>query len=319
MTSARTVRVRGVVQGVGFRPFVFRLARANSLAGWVLNEPYGVDIHLEGAEAALDAFLSDLEREAPTGARIAAVEVDAAEETGLNDFMIRESQAVGRPSVRISPDLPVCDDCLAELFDPSDPRYLYPYINCTNCGPRYTVIESLPYDRAEYHACGIGRWTTSARLNTPIRSIAAFMRNPSLAPSCGPNYLLEPAANAGAIETAGSTLARRPDRRHQRHWRLSSGLRCEQRAGCSVAARTQVPERETIRGDGAGHRYRRPARRAFRRSRSAAHIRRSPHRAGAGHAGSSGSGSGQFANWGCFFPTLRCIICSSRPAHRKFW
>src|SRR5580692_10661076 len=101
MPSACDIRVRGIVQGVGFRPFVFRLARANSLAGWVLNEPYGVDIHLEGAQAALDSFLSDLEREAPTGARITSVEVQAAEETGLIDFVIRESQAVGRPSVRI--------------------------------------------------------------------------------------------------------------------------------------------------------------------------------------------------------------------------
>src|SRR5271154_3123857 len=125
MTIARTVRVRGMVQGLGFRPFVFRLARANSLAGWVLNEPHGVDIHLEGAEPALQAFLNDLERQAPAAARITAVEVGPTEQIGVQDFTIRESQASSRenkpsvrPSVRISPDLPVCDECLEELFEP---------------------------------------------------------------------------------------------------------------------------------------------------------------------------------------------------------
>ena len=205
MTIARTVRVRGVVQGVGFRPFVFRLARANSLAGWVWNEPYGVDIHLEGDEYALDAFLAELERDAPTGARITTVEVDAAEETGLSDFVIRESQAVGRPTVRISPDLPVCDDCLAELFDPSNPRYLYPYINCTNCGPRYTVIDSLPYDRAN---TTMRHWPLdalcAAQYADPLDR--RFHAQPIACSHCGPNYRLEPSANADAIETAAQLL-----------------------------------------------------------------------------------------------------------------
>src|ERR1700685_4419415 len=98
MATACSIRVRGVVQGVGFRPFVFRLARANSLAGWVLNEPHGVDIHLEGAEPALRAFLRDLERHAPGAACITAVEVGPTEEAGLQDFTIRESQASGQPT-----------------------------------------------------------------------------------------------------------------------------------------------------------------------------------------------------------------------------
>ncbi len=147
MTTARSIRVRGVVQGVGFRPFVFRLARARSLAGWVLNEENGVDIFIEGAEPALEAFVSDLKARPPAAAEISTIEVEASKPAGFREFTIRESRRNGRPSVRISPDLPVCEACLAELFDPADPRYLYPYINCTNCGPRYTVIESLPYDR----------------------------------------------------------------------------------------------------------------------------------------------------------------------------
>src|SRR5436309_4020029 len=130
MIAARSIRVRGVVQGVGFRPFVFRLARANSLAGWVLNEEEGVDIHLEGAEPALDAFLDDLAAQPPPAAQITGIDVSPSEAAGLREFTIRESRGDGHPSVCISPDLPVCEACLGELFDPADPRYLYPYINC---------------------------------------------------------------------------------------------------------------------------------------------------------------------------------------------
>jgi hydrogenase maturation protein HypF len=145
--SAHFVRVRGVVQGVGFRPFVYRLAHANALAGWVLNGDQGVEILLEGTEQGLKTFARDLKLKAPPAASIAEVEVTSVEPTGLKEFSIRESLRREQPTVRVSPDLPACDACLAELFDPADRRYLYPYINCTNCGPRYTVILGLPYDR----------------------------------------------------------------------------------------------------------------------------------------------------------------------------
>src|SRR5277367_1928337 len=147
MASACSIRVRGVVQGVGFRPFVYRLARANTLAGWVLNGEEGVEIYLEGAEPGLNAFVQDLKTLSPPAASIAGIEVHPAVPEGLNEFTIRESQRRERPTVRISPDLPVCDACLKELFDPENRRYRYPYINCTNCGPRYTVVLDLPYDR----------------------------------------------------------------------------------------------------------------------------------------------------------------------------
>src|SRR5580658_55219 len=115
MTSACDIRVRGVVQGVGFRPFVFRLARANTLAGWVLNDEEGVEIHLEGAVHALDEFLRALAVERPPAASIQAIDVQAAPPKGLTEFTIRDSRLRGRPSVRISPDLAVCDSCLEEL------------------------------------------------------------------------------------------------------------------------------------------------------------------------------------------------------------
>src|SRR5512147_1356807 len=148
MTSACTIRVRGVVQGVGFRPFVYRLARANTLAGWVLNGDEGVEIRLEGELERLEAFLRELRAEAPAASSITAIDVDAAEPSGIDDFIIRGSQGHDQPTAAISPDLALCAQCLHELFDPADPRYRYPYINCTDCGPRYSIILHLPYDRA---------------------------------------------------------------------------------------------------------------------------------------------------------------------------
>ena len=190
MASACSIRVRGVVQGVGFRPFVYRLARENTLTGWVLNGEEGVEIHLEGNESELDAFVRNLKTQAPPAASIAEIEIAPAELVGLADFTIRTSERREHPTVRISPDLAICDACLEELFDPGNPRYGYPYINCTNCGPRYTVVLSLPYDRCN---------TTMARW--PLDSYCAFEyqdpgnrrfhAQPVACPSCGPNYYLQ--------------------------------------------------------------------------------------------------------------------------------
>jgi hydrogenase maturation protein HypF len=163
------------------------LARENDLAGWVLNEQDGVDIHLEGDEGCLDSFLSALQYQAPPAARITAVDVQPAQEAGFLEFTILESRREGRPSVRISPDLPVCDDCLAELFDPANPRYHYPYINCTNCGPRFTVIESLPYDRPR---TTMKAWPMddycAGQYHDPLDR--RFHAQPVACPQCGPRY-----------------------------------------------------------------------------------------------------------------------------------
>jgi hydrogenase maturation protein HypF len=205
MTAARSIRVRGVVQGVGFRPFVFRLARANSLAGWVLNEEAGVNIHLEGAESALDSFLHELAVQPPSAAHITAIDVLPSEAAGVKEFTIRESKRYGHPSVRISPDLPICEECLAELFDPADPRYLYPYINCTNCGPRYTVIESLPYDRSN---TTMKSWPLDSLCEAQYHEPTdrRFHAQPVACPVCGPHYYLDSAADALAIAEAAHLL-----------------------------------------------------------------------------------------------------------------
>ncbi len=151
MTSApaitgRLLRVTGVVQGVGFRPFVYRLAARHALAGWVRNVAGTVEIHVEGGSEELDVFQQELRTEAPPFARINTLERTAAPPAGAHDFRIVESaDADGiRP---VTPDLAMCAECEAELFDARDRRFRHPFITCTNCGPRYTVIHSLPYDR----------------------------------------------------------------------------------------------------------------------------------------------------------------------------
>jgi hydrogenase maturation protein HypF len=189
MASACSIRVRGVVQGVGFRPYVYRLARANTLAGWVLNGEEGVEIYLEGAEPGLQAFVEGLKTQAPPAASIAEIEVHRTAPVGLNDFTIRESQRRERPTVRISPDLPICEDCLAELFDPADRRFWYPYINCTNCGPRYSVVLDLPYDRPN---TTMQRWPLDdyCRAEYEDAGNRRFHAQPVACTNCGPAYYL---------------------------------------------------------------------------------------------------------------------------------
>lgn len=211
MANACSIRVRGVVQGVGFRPFVYRLARANTLAGWVLNGEQGVEIFLEGDEPSLTAFVRDLKVQAPPAACIAAIEVNSSEPVGLSDFTIRSSEPAQRPTARISPDLAVCDECLQELFDSANPRYQYPYINCTNCGPRYSVVRRLPYDRQN---TTMEPWPLDDYCDTEYRDPAnrRFHAQPVACPACGPGYFLfqdgkAVAHSTGAVAAAAAMLS----------------------------------------------------------------------------------------------------------------
>jgi hydrogenase maturation protein HypF len=204
MTKACSIQVRGIVQGVGFRPFVFRLACSLGLAGSVRNGAEGVEIHLEGAEESLREFARCLAADAPPAARIASVDLCPAEPLGLTGFTIEESDRREHPTVRISPDLPVCEDCLRELFDAGDRRYLYPYINCTNCGPRYTVILGLPYDRAR---TTMKDWPLDEHCAREYHDPAnrRFHAQPVACPACGPQYTLEVDGLAGLAAGAGLT------------------------------------------------------------------------------------------------------------------
>jgi hydrogenase maturation protein HypF len=209
--SACSIKVRGIVQGVGFRPFVFRLARANTLAGWVFNGQEGVEIFLEGADRSLEAFVEEMKAAPPPAALIVEIEIRTAEPVGLNDFTIRNSLHQNRPTTRISPDLPVCDDCLRELFDPADERYRYPYINCTNCGPRYTVTLALPYDRRN---TTMHRWPLdefcARQYDDPWNR--RFHAQPVACDGCGPGYYLHEGdeivrGNNASVRRAAELLA----------------------------------------------------------------------------------------------------------------
>ena len=140
-------RIEGTVQGVGFRPYVYRLADEMGLAGHVLNDSRGVVVEVEAPSETVERFLARLPAEAPPLATVERVTAEQLEELGELGFSIRESPAGGEPRAAVTPDSATCADCLAELFDPADRRFRYPFTNCTNCGPRFTIVRDIPYDR----------------------------------------------------------------------------------------------------------------------------------------------------------------------------
>ncbi|NBC33533.1 MAG: carbamoyltransferase HypF [Alphaproteobacteria bacterium] len=185
--ARRRVRVRGLVQGVGFRPYVYALARAHGLTGWVLNDGDGVLLEVQGFETG--RFLTDLERRPPPLARIDAVEATGMPaQAGECNFTIRESEG-GAVSTAISADAAVCPDCLAELFDPADRRYRYPFLNCTHCGPRYTITRRLPYDRPQTAMAGFPLCPDCAREYADPAD-RRFHAQPVACPACGPRLSL---------------------------------------------------------------------------------------------------------------------------------
>lgn len=183
--SARRIVVGGRVQGVGFRPFVYRIARASDLKGWVRNGPGRVDIHVEGDRENLVRFEWALTAEAPPLAKPHIASADEAPIEGAADFRILGSDAAARADVHLPPDLFCCDECVAELQDPSTRRFRYPFTNCTQCGPRYTIITALPYDRpntsmAGFELCPLCR----TEYDDPLDR--RFHAQPLACPACGP-------------------------------------------------------------------------------------------------------------------------------------
>ena len=147
MVIRRQIQVSGIVQGVGFRPFIYRLAREKGLGGWVRNDSFGVCIEVEGEEGAIGDFLKEMREGGPPLAQITSFKEHEVTPKSERKFVIGRSLAYQRRDILISPDVATCEDCLKELFDPKDRRHKYPFINCTNCGPRYTIIQDIPYDR----------------------------------------------------------------------------------------------------------------------------------------------------------------------------
>lgn len=205
------IHVTGIVQGVGMRPFVYREAMAHGICGWVLNAGDGVHIEAHACAEAVDGFVAALSEHAPAAARVEHVEVvdlaangwDAANEEG---FRIVASQDQTAHTTLVSPDIATCDDCLRELFDPADRRYHYPFINCTNCGPRFTIIRSLPYDRA---ATSMDRFPMcpecAAEYANPLDR--RFHAQPDACFDCGPHIMWREASVGDEPGEAAAPLA----------------------------------------------------------------------------------------------------------------
>ncbi|MFT3864463.1 MAG: carbamoyltransferase HypF [Solirubrobacterales bacterium] len=198
-------RVTGTVQGVGFRPFVYRLAGELGLDGWVLNDTRGVVIEAEGEAAAVAELLVRVEGEAPPLAAVESIEpTDLEPRRQGGGFEILASDAGGEVAAAVSPDGATCDDCLAELFDPADRRHRYPFINCTNCGPRFTIVEGVPYDRPLTTMSGFSMCERClAEYEDPLDR--RFHAQPNACPACGPRARFETAG--GEDLEAGATDA----------------------------------------------------------------------------------------------------------------
>ncbi|MFO1324410.1 MAG: carbamoyltransferase HypF [Burkholderiales bacterium] len=187
-TARSRIEVRGIVQGVGFRPFVYRLAHELALAGWVNNNGAGVTIEVEGDPAHIERLARRLTTDAPPLARVDHVAVNACAPRAESGFAILESGG-GPAATAIGPDSVVCADCLAELFDPADRRYRYAFVNCTNCGPRYTITHALPYDRATTSMASFEQCPAClAEYRAPAHR--RFHAEPNACPACGPALTL---------------------------------------------------------------------------------------------------------------------------------
>ncbi|MCA9927241.1 MAG: carbamoyltransferase HypF [Anaerolineales bacterium] len=205
-STGRHIHITGIVQGVGFRPFVYGLAAELALTGWVRNTSAGVDIEVEGAADKLDMFVQELHTKAPPLAQIDTIDVEERPLNGRTSFEIIHSQPVAGAFQPISPDSSICPDCLQELFDPTNHRYLYPFINCTNCGPRFTIIQDIPYDRplttmAPFEMCP----TCAAEYHDPHNR--RFHAQPVACPDCGPHVWVEESGQSSVLSPQSSVQA----------------------------------------------------------------------------------------------------------------
>jgi len=186
---ARRLEINGIVQGVGFRPFVYQLAHRHRLRGDVANTSAGVIIRIEGDRQSVEAFAAELAQNPPPLAHITEIRQQEVPPNGFSEFSIVASRGDAAMSTLISPDVSICQDCLAELFDPQDRRYRYPFINCTNCGPRYTIIEDIPYDRPKTSMKHF-RMCPQCQAEYDDPTDRRFHAQPNACPVCGPQVTL---------------------------------------------------------------------------------------------------------------------------------
>ncbi|MFA6438928.1 MAG: carbamoyltransferase HypF [Bacteriovoracaceae bacterium] len=203
--------IHGAVQGVGFRPFIYRLATEMHLHGWVSNTPQGVLIEVEGNQLILNSFIARVHSEKPPLSSIHSCETSFLDPLGFDDFEIRKSTAIGSTTALVVPDIATCPDCLKEIFDVNNRRYLYPFTNCTNCGPRFTIIQSLPYDRGN---TTMSRFTMCDQCKKEYDEPRnrRFHAQPNACPRCGPHVELWDeqgmiiASHHAAMEQAAQTI-----------------------------------------------------------------------------------------------------------------
>ncbi len=234
----RRIVIQGIVQGVGFRPFVYRQALGRELAGFVLNDSSGVTIEVEGTAGALDDFQRALHEETPRLARIDSVVTEVVLPLHESAFIIAHSEAGAERHALISPDTATCDDCLRELFDPRDRRYGYPFTNCTNCGPRFTIVQDVPYDRNKttmrvFPMCP----ACQAEYDDPLNR--RFHAQPNACPVCGPHVRLHLWANLH-----DRPLAEGPDP-------ITTAAQWLERGSRAAAAPAEAPRGQAFRAHGA--------------------------------------------------------------------
>jgi len=204
----RRIEVRGLVQGVGFRPFVYRTARSLGLTGWVLNNSAGVVLEAEGPFGQLDALILALRQSSPPLARVEGIQCATAVVKHDFEFEIQASQVVPGRNVPVAPDSTICPECLTELLDPGDRRYLYPFINCTNCGPRFTIVADIPYDRKKTTMRGFAMCPAcKAEYTDPLDR--RYHAQPNACPACGPTVRLISDTQGEAIAIEAITVAAR--------------------------------------------------------------------------------------------------------------
>lgn len=204
------VRVNGIVQGVGFRPFIHRQIVAHDLAGWIRNNSRGVELEIEGERSAVERFIAEIPEKGPALAVVESVNYDLLPELkGYEDFRILPSQNLGVHQTLISPDTGICPDCLRELFTPGDRRYRYAFINCTNCGPRFTIIRDIPYDRPKTTMAAFPMCPACAAEYADIRN-RRYHAQPNCCPECGPRLSFLDAdgneTDGDPVETAAEML-----------------------------------------------------------------------------------------------------------------
>ena len=252
------VTIKGIVQGVGFRPFIFKLASEMSVNGFITNTSDGVVMAVEGDN--LDLFLNRVRKDAPPLARIMSMDISPMKFLGFPDFSIKGSSESGRFTL-LSPDISVCNDCLDELFDLKDRRFLYPFINCTNCGPRYSITKTVPYDRVNttmntFRMCGA---CLSEYQNPGNRR---FHAQPNACPVCGPQLELVIRSDGMKIseedDTAGKDKGFAQTRENNSDkgtgW-VSYSLRRNKQGSCFAIEGKKAQKQQTFCLNGPGYRY----------------------------------------------------------------